>query len=130
MRLSKKTKRLGWMIIAYTQLIADTVPDDALGKALKTRLGNIISPGKVEITVTPREDLASRTVKDVAAEIRDMVMAFKEGAKKPVPSLGTDKERFESSLRRALQDFDNIVETLDWYEDERKTAKKAGDGEL
>lgn len=130
MKLSKKTKRMGWTIIAYTQLIADTVPDDALGKALKTRLGNIISPGKVEITVTPKEDMASKTVEQIAAEIRDMVLTFKEGAKKPVPSMGTDKERFESSLRRALQDFDNIVETLDWYEAERKTAKKAGDNEL
>lgn len=122
MRLSKKTKRMGWTIIAYTKFITDTVPDDALGKALKTRFDNIISPGKVEITIVPKEGLAQRAFEDVAAEIRDMVATFKAWSKKPVPSLGTSKEQFESSLKRALQDFDNIVDTLDWYENERKTA--------
>lgn len=120
MRLQKKTKRLGLTIIAYSQMLIDKTPNDSLGNILKTRLKNIISPGNVEIQVTPKAEIADYTIDDIMTEVKNMVQTFKSDSKKTVPSLGTNKEQFESSLKLMIQDFDNIVDTIEWYEKEQK----------
>lgn len=120
MKLQKKTKRLGLTIIAYSQMLIDKAPNDSLGNILKTRLKNIISPGNVEIQVTPKAEIADYTIDDIMTEVKNMVQTFKNDSKKTVPSLGTSKEQFESNLKLMIQDFDNIVDTIEWYEKEQK----------
>lgn len=101
-------------------MLIDKTPNDSLGNILKTRLKNIISPGNVEIQVTPKAEIADYTIDDIMTEVKNMVQTFKSDSKKTVPSLGTNKEQFESSLKLMIQDFDNIVDTIEWYEKEQK----------